>query len=123
MSDIFGIAKRLARELRMRQTVAESLLWAELRNRNFHGKKFVRQHAIFFEYQTGKTFFIADFYCHEEHLVIEIDGPIHNLQQEYDDFRTHLLNGLGLRVVRFRNEEVENNLNEVLNRLESYCQT
>lgn len=110
-------AKILARELRKRQTRAESILWSELRNRKFLGKKFLRQHPIFFEYKKVKAFFIADFYCHEHRLVLEVDGKNHDYQKEYDEYRTHVVNVLGMRVVRFENEQVQKNLNKVLESL------
>jgi len=108
-------AKKLARELRKRQTKAEQILWVVLRNRRFHGKKVLRQHPIY----QGDSFFIADFYCHEDRLVVEIDGEIHESQREYDDSRTLILRGMNIRVIRFKNTEVENNLPEVLKKLEN----
>jgi len=50
--------------------------------------------------------FIVDFYCHKAGLVIEVDGDIHDLQQEEDARREKVLREMGLRIVRFRNEEV-----------------
>jgi very-short-patch-repair endonuclease len=50
-------------------------------------------------------FFVADFYCAEEKLILEIDGKIHESQKEYDLWRTSVLNELGLRVFRILNEE------------------
>ena len=111
------VAKHTARDLRRRQTNAEAKLWDVLRNRQFYGKKFLRQHPILFEYQSKKRFFIADFYCHEEKLVIEVDGKIHDYQKDYDNLRTYIVNALGIRVVRFRNEDVENNIEKVSNEL------
>ncbi len=107
------VAKRAARDLRRKQTNAEAKLWNLLRNRQFYGKKFLRQHPIFFEYESKKRFFIADFYCHEEKLVVEIDGKIHEYQKDYDNLRTYIINAFGIRVARFRNEEVENNIETV----------
>ncbi len=107
MRNVFDTAKQLTRDLRKRQTVAEQTLWRELRQRELLGKKFLRQHPIFFDYQGRDAFFIADFYCHEHRLVIEIDGKSHEYQKEYDEFRTHIINAKGIRVVRFKNEEIE----------------
>lgn len=81
------------------------------------GKKFFRQHPIFFEYDDQKTFFVADFYCGEDRLVIEIDGKSHDYQQEYDEYRTHIINSLGIRVVRFKNKEIQEKMSEVLLKL------
>ena len=57
---------------------------------------------------------MADFYCHEKKLVLEIDGKIHLGQKDYDELRTHIINALGIKVIRFRNEEIEENFEEVL---------
>lgn len=103
-----------AKTLRRSQTKAERLLWSELRNRKFEGVKFRRQHPI------GK--YIADFYCNELKLVIEVDGAVHNSQdqREYDKSRTQELNEKGIVVIRFTNSEVENNLQNVLYRLKEF---
>jgi very-short-patch-repair endonuclease len=97
-----------ARNMRKNQTAAEDLLWQNLRGRKLGGHKFRRQHPV--------AGFIADFYCHEAKLVIELDGKMHNLseQKEYDWGRTHDLKEHGLRVIRFTNEEVETNILLVL---------
>ena len=68
-----------ARELRQRMTDAESFLWLNLRNRRFHHLKFLRQHPIIYDMCNNKPFyFIADFYCAEKKLIIELDGKIHD---------------------------------------------
>jgi very-short-patch-repair endonuclease len=75
----------LARELRKNSTTAEKLLWEELRNRQLNGAKFYRQHPLIYEEDRGNLhFFIADFYCAEHKLVIELDGKIHEYQRNYD---------------------------------------
>lgn len=114
---IYEIAKQVARDLRKKQANAESRLWSVLRNRQFLGKKFLRQYPIIFKCQSVKKFFIADFYCHEEKLVIEIDGKSHDYQRDYDEMRTYIINELGIRVVRFKNEEIENDIEKVLGEL------
>jgi very-short-patch-repair endonuclease len=58
--------------------------------------------------------FIVDFYCHRAGLVIEVDGPIHQQQKIEDAERTRALSQRGLKVIRFTNPEVMNNLNQVL---------
>jgi very-short-patch-repair endonuclease len=110
-------AKELCRELRKRSTRSELLFWQKVRNRKVLGKKFLRQYPIFFMYMDKKTFFIADFYCHENRLVVEIDGKNHDYQREYDELRTYIINNLDIEVVRFRNEEIERNISSVLERL------
>jgi very-short-patch-repair endonuclease len=102
-----------ARALRHKTTNAEDILWEELRNRKLGGFKFRRQHAI------GR--FIADFYCHEAGLVIELDGNIHEIpdKKEYDKGRTTEMQDNHLTVLRFYNEEILTNkpcvLLEILN--------
>ena len=86
-----------------------------MRNRGFLGKKFLRQHPILFQIDGEKRFLIADFFCREKRLVVEIDGKIHLKQKEYDRFRDLIIQGLGLRVIRVTNEIVENNPDKFLN--------
>jgi len=78
------------------------------------GYKFLRQHPIFVFVDGRKRFFIADFYCHELLLVIEIDGEIHRRQRDYDELRTHLLGRKMIGVIRFSNDEVLINVNKTL---------
>ena len=111
------IVKLAARGLRRKQTGPEKKLWNILRDRRFLGRKFLRQHPIVFTYQFRKRFFIADFYCHEAKLSIEIDGKSHDSQKDYDALRTHMINSLGIQVVRFKNEEIENDIHKVLGEL------
>jgi leucyl-tRNA synthetase len=106
------ITKR-ARDLRRDGTSAEEILWQRVRNRRL-GCKIVRQKPIIIDYFGKKKAFIADFYCKEADLIIEIDGTVHANQIEYDSLRTCLLNQKGLRIIRFTNEEVTNNLNDVV---------
>lgn len=108
------------RDLRKRQTRAEAVLWQALRNRQLNGKKFLRQHPIRFELDGAKQFFVADFYCHEARLVVEVDGGVHETQKEYDAFRTYIINELGIRVIRFPNKDVMFHLGEVLNQIQVY---
>ncbi len=97
-----------AKELRHDMTPAEKILWQELRG-NKLGVHFRRQQVI--------AGFIVDFYCHKAGLVIELDGDIHDLQQEEDARRDKVLSELGLRIVRFGNEEVVKNLSAVVGRV------
>ena len=85
-----------AKELRREMTPAEKILWEELRA-NRLGVHFRRQQVI--------QGFIVDFYCHKAGLVIEVDGDVHDLQQEEDARRERVLCEMGLRLVRFRNDE------------------
>jgi len=111
------IAKVRCRELRKNSTNAEKIFWEIVRNRKFEGKKFNRQYPIFYDLQGKETFFIADFYCNEEKLVIELDGKIHNYTKEQDRLRTEIITLLGIRVIRFKNYEIEYCIEKVLNKL------
>ncbi|MBI5020755.1 MAG: DUF559 domain-containing protein [Ignavibacteriales bacterium] len=64
------------------------------------------------------SYFITDFYCSEHKLVIEIDGKSHDYQKDYDELRTHIINALGINVIRFKSSEIENDLPSVVKRLE-----
>jgi very-short-patch-repair endonuclease len=94
-----------ARSLRKNMTDAEQALWQKIRF-NQLGVKFRRQTAI------GRYF--VDFYCHEYALVVELDGSQHIEQAEYDEQRTLYLQSLGLRVIRFWNNDVLLNIDAVL---------
>ena len=103
-----------AKELRKDMTVSERILWNELRNRKISNCKFRRQHPI--------DIFIADFYCHEKKLVIEVDGEIHKKQKEYDVGRDAEMGDFGITVIRFESEEVENELNRVIEEIRVNCE-
>ncbi|OBX25961.1 cytosine methyltransferase [Gelidibacter algens] len=94
--------------LRKRLTPAEAFLWTQLKSRQLDSKRFTRQHSI--------GFYIVDFYCASEKLVIELDGEIHNTPkaQEYDKKRTVYLESLGYKVIRFENKMVFDYLPSVL---------
>lgn len=94
------------RELRKNQTPGENMLWQCLRNHKLAGYKFRRQHPIKVVHDGEIRYFIADFYCHEKQLVIELDGKIHENQKEYDEYRTYVINQLGIRGFRIKNEEL-----------------
>lgn len=97
---------QIARELRKNQTPSEKILWNELRNRKLEGFKFLRQHPIIYEYYKKPYFFIADFYCAERVLVVELDGKIHDYQKEKDYQRDLIIKEMGLEVLRIKNEEL-----------------
>ena len=100
-------------ELRANMTDSEKLVWKELRASRLIGMKFRRQHPIFFHYQNQNRFFIADFYCRESQVVIEIDGKIHDKQKEYDNLRDYIMKEMGLRVIRISNSTIFNNRNRL----------
>jgi very-short-patch-repair endonuclease len=97
-----------AKELRREMTAAEKVLWQELRA-NKLGVHFRRQQII--------AGFIVDFYCHKAGLVVEVDGDIHDMQQEEDARRAKALSEMGLRIVRFKNDEILKNLSVVMGRI------
>ena len=97
-----------AQFLRRNETIAEKLLWEKLRNNQLEGLKFRRQHPV--------NIYIADFYCHKFKLIIELDGDYHNQeeQKQKDEVRTEVLRLNDLKIIRFKNEEVEQDINQVL---------
>ena len=102
-----------ARELRRDQTPAERELWARLRGKQLCGLKFRRQHPI------GRC--IVDFCCVASKLVIEVDGDSHAFQEEYDSARTAYLEERGYRVIRFTNQQVHRQLDDVLAEVARQC--
>jgi very-short-patch-repair endonuclease len=102
---------RAARQQRQQSTCAEETLWDALRSRRLAGLKFRRQHP----YER----FVLDFFCVELQLAIELDGDIHNDpdQAARDAERTEFLLARGIRVLRFKNEQVESELETVLEKI------
>jgi len=91
-----------AQKMSYSMTSAERVLWSRLRaNRlqNLHFRRQVAMHG-----------FIADFYCHRARLIVEVDGPIHDKQEEYDDERDQILASNGITILRLTNDEVLSNL-------------
>ena len=101
------VAKKLSRELRKKSTNAEKILWNTVRSRKLNNCKISRQVPIFYDFKGIEKFFIADFYCHEKKLVIEVDGGYHKTQKEYDKSRSEIINLLGIKVIRSTNNEIE----------------
>ena len=118
--NIRELAKSTARRLRKNQTNAEKILWQKLRNRNFFELKFTRQHSIYYFKNDKKKFLIADFYCNNLKLIVEVDGRIHEKQKNYDQIREELLESKLYKIIRFKNEEIEDNINGVLIILKEY---
>lgn len=101
-------------------TPAEKILWKILRNRRFRGYKFLRQHPIIYDnIESQPKYFIPDFYCTQKKVIIELDGKIHDFQKDYDERREEILINMGLRIIRFKNEELKN-LNALLKKLEDF---
>ncbi|HLX11905.1 MAG TPA: endonuclease domain-containing protein [Bacteroidota bacterium] len=108
------LAKQLARDLRKRQTQPEEILWERVRDRKFEKVKFYRQHPLFFHYEGRERFFISDFYAHIARLVIEIDGKIHDYQKDYDELRSIIIGAFGIEVVRFKNQQITDEIEAVM---------
>ena len=111
---LVAIAKVICRELRNNSTKAEKKFWDMVRNKKLNGKKFYRQYPFFHDITGKETFFIADFFCYEEKLIIELDGKYHKYRLKEDKERTKILNHLGLRLIRFSNDDIMNDLNGVI---------
>jgi very-short-patch-repair endonuclease len=103
-----------AKCLRKSETSVEKMLWRRLKNKRFKGYKFRRQHPI--------SQFIADFYCHELKLVIEVDGEIHRKkdQNEYDENRMAEMERFSISTIRFTNKEIEQDIVRVLDTLSKF---
>ena len=101
--------KELARKLRKNSTLAEVILW-----QNIKGKVFEYE----FHRQVPINDFIVDFFCHELQLAIEIDGNTHDYNFENDERRRKILESLGIKIIRFSDNDVKRNLNDVLRALE-----
>ena len=108
-ASFYHISKIYQKALRKNQTPAEQVLWQVVRNKQLGGFKFRRQHII--------DVFIVDFVCLRANLIIEVDGKIHDFQKEYDEARTKYLNEMNFSVIRFTNEEVLGDINEVKKRI------
>ena len=108
--------KQLASELRQQCTQSEAKLWEQLKGRKVAGHKFLRQKPI------GD--YIADFYCKELHLAIELDGLSHDSEEvmDKDAVKERYLNSLGIRVLRFPDGEVMNDMRIVLREIKFVIQ-
>jgi very-short-patch-repair endonuclease len=111
----YGAEKReRAKELRQTMTPPEKILWDSLRTGQLAGLHFRRQQIL--------DGFIVDFYCHKAGVVIELDGPIHQQQEDYDREREKIIAARELKILRFSNERIENDLNSVLAEIQSAAQ-
>lgn len=106
--------KQLARNLRNNSTQSEIKLWLQLKGKQFHGYDFHRQKPL--------LNYIADFYCHELDLVIELDGYSHRIEEVMikDEIKEDDLKKYDITVLRFQDEEVMNDVNNVLRTIEQY---
>lgn len=102
----------MSRKMRKHPTVQEAVLWKVLSSKTANiGAKFVRQFPLF-----G---FIPDFYCQKWGIIVEVDGPYHERQIEYDRYRDSVFHKHGRRVLRFTNDQVRFELPEVVKRIRS----
>lgn len=103
-----------AKALRKKSTTSEQLFWQIVRNRKIMDLKFRRQHPL--------KYFIADFYCHEVLLVIELDGGIHELETiiQNDQRREAIIRELGITVLRFTNDEIFSEVYNVIDKIEKH---
>jgi very-short-patch-repair endonuclease len=103
-----------AKSLRNNSTDSEKILWQYLKAKKLCGIKFRRQHPL--------NQFIVDFYSNELKLVIELDGDYHNIPeiQEYDRRREHMLKEWGLTVIRFTNDEINNDISIVIKKIKEF---
>jgi very-short-patch-repair endonuclease len=106
-----------SRSLRKEMTRAETILWESLRNRKLDGYKFRRQQII--------KGYIADFFCEESKLIVEVDGAIHQTDEhkEYDMHRDATCKLFGLTTLRIPNELVLNDLPSALKCIRDFCKT
>jgi very-short-patch-repair endonuclease len=102
------------KKLRRNLTPAEATLWNAIKNSKLSGRKFRRQHSV--------GYYVLDFFCVEERLAIELDGEVHrNDQAEVYDYKRKLfLNESGIRVIRFENFLVFEDIDYVCHRIESF---
>lgn len=98
------------KDLRKNPTKTEEKLWWYLKDKRL-GQKFRRQHSA--------GGYILDFFCKEKRLIVEVDGEIHKTKEheEYDRVRDEFFKGLEYKILRFSNNEVENNTSKVLDEI------
>ncbi|MCB0475929.1 MAG: class I tRNA ligase family protein, partial [Flavobacteriaceae bacterium] len=101
-----GLLLERAKEMRANPTQAESILWEQLKGKKL-GVKFRQQHLI--------DDFIVDFVCLSKKIIIEVDGKVHEYQKNEDEERTAILEAKGYKVIRFINDEVIGNIDEIIN--------
>ena len=106
--------KNFRRQLRNNLTPAEATLWRYLKNKQLDGRRFRRQFSI--------DKYVLDFYCPVEKLAVELDGEHHYSEEglAYDSARDQFLYHLGIRIIRFENEEVFEDIEGVLKRIKGY---
>jgi len=111
----------ISRKLRKEMTDSERVLWNKLKSKQLNSKKFLRQTPVFVYIEDSwlYRYVIPDFLCREYNLIIELDWSIHNLKEIYelDKFKENLLNNLWYKIIRFKNSDIHNNIEKVLNNI------
>ncbi len=109
-----GFIFRNAKRLRDKPTDGENILWQCLAKKQLNNFRFRRQHPV------GN--FIVDFYCHKAKLIVEVDGSYHFTPEQIllDQHRTKELNLHDLKVIRFTNNQIKNNIEEVLTEIKKH---
>ncbi len=108
-----AVKTEIAHRLRRSMTRAETMLWHRVRANRLNGLAFRRQQVI--------SGFIVDFYCHSAGVAVEIDGAVHDIHQEYDEECTRIMARRGIRVIRFRNSDVETDVEAVRKAIADTC--
>ena len=112
--DLYLRIRALARELRKNQTPAEDFFWDKVRDRRLFRLKWNRQFIIQCPIEPGVIkYYISDFHCHQYKLIVEADGKIHLTQLDDDLIRTERMNEFGFTVLRFSNEQILTQWDEV----------
>jgi len=106
---LYGLIGEYRKDLKNNPTEAENILWKFLKAKQL-GAKFRRQHVV------GR--YIADFICLSKKLIIEVDGKIHQSQQDEDAQRTEYLNEKGYKVIRFTNEQIIADIDSVVEKID-----
>jgi len=107
-----GRLKETRKQLRNWATESEKIFWKELQWKKINWLKFRRQHSVWR--------YILDFYCPKLKIWIELDWNVHDNREEYDNIRTEFLNNCGIKIFRFSNNDIENNLKWSLEKLKNY---
>ena len=105
----------LSRKNRIHPTLQEEKLWQAISGKKLNGLKFRRQFPI--------ERYIVDFYNHDNRLILEIDGSIHDTTKEYDENREAYLLACGYKVIRFTNFEIDHNIESVLRKILEFSQS
>lgn len=126
MKAIPEILKIASRELRKNMTNSEKILWEKLRAKKFNWIKFQKQFClyVFTENSWLDRYIIPDFYCSEYKLIIELDWSVHQVDEIYilDKEKEKILESLWYKVLRFKNEEVLDEIEKVLDKIKEYIE-